>query len=264
MTHALHVFAAGLLLPLGFLLADPTPAPTTPATPASSQAALDNSLVSIKAPTQAAIGELVRLESLGGAVNTSWAIVPESADFELVEAGKRAMFSARSPGTWTIVLAGSSGSKVEIATATIRVASGPGPLPPPGPTPPGPTPPGPTPPGPTPPGPTPPDPTPDNTTAALIDRWADAVKSPALAADRKSLADAFDRVAAQISAGVLRSSNEIQVATRIENRKALGANVTAWERFFVTDLAGHLDKLEAAGNVDWGQVWRDIAEGLRR
>ncbi len=62
------------------------------------------------APDTCDIGQLVRLDARESRVDTiTWAIIPETDDFEVVDGGRRAFFSSRVGGEFLIILAGANG-----------------------------------------------------------------------------------------------------------------------------------------------------------
>jgi hypothetical protein len=78
------------------------------------------------APTSARIGELVRLDVSGSIAATfEWRLRPDSVDFEVYDAGARAVFSARKAGEYQFIVACAKGDTVDVAVHVVKVLAPP-------------------------------------------------------------------------------------------------------------------------------------------
>lgn len=82
----------------------------------------------IDAPSVADVGELVRFDaSKSNVEGMRWSIKPETPDFETIEQGRRAFFSAREHDagrTFLITIAGAKGGAAFLQHHTIEIAGG--------------------------------------------------------------------------------------------------------------------------------------------
>jgi hypothetical protein len=190
----------------------------------------------LDAPSSARVGELVRLDaSESSADSFKWVLVPESVDFEVYAEGRKAVFSARSAGTYQFVLAVSyknaDSSTVDVIVHTIRVLG-------------------------------PPDePSDVRDVEGHIAYW---LWNAQVSDDEKSaLAGAFDKVA-EMGLG---DAQAWIYETKRSVEAALGSAKPRWDSF-LKHLGGYMQQLGEAGVMieteEHAQIWREIAEALRR
>lgn len=206
----------------------------------------------IDAPKTGAVGELIRLDVTGSTAESfKWLLVPQSVDFEFYDGGKKAVFSARTPGSYMFIIACASGGTVDVVTHVVAIGDG-GVSPPTPPTPP------------TPPNPDDPIiPVPLSDLQSRIIKWCTDSKLPKLEASK--LAASFSSVASTIAAGVNTTPEQIVAATGEANRAALGTSIEAWIPV-LKNIQGDLKKESEAGNLQTAQqhqdMWTAIAKAL--
>lgn len=198
----------------------------------------------IKAPNEAKIGELVRFDvSASRAESFKWLLVPKSADFEVYNNGKRAVFSAREEGEYMFIVACAYKGTVAVTTHVVRVGN-PGPKP----------------------GDYPIVPKPDAGAgvAKWIPFWCSLTVRPEVEA--RKLAESFEGIASTISAGVNTTPGEIIKATSEANRQALGDSLEAWKPVLLS-LQNEFKNRANAGTLvsaeQHAEMWREVAKGLR-
>lgn len=77
------------------------------------------------APETCEVGELVRLDlSQSKAIGLIWQVIPASTDFEVIDGGKRAVFSSRVGGVYRFIIAGARGDVASLIHHEIIVAGG--------------------------------------------------------------------------------------------------------------------------------------------
>jgi len=189
------------------------------------------------APTVAEIGELVRLDLRGSkAVGVKWKVVPETTDLEIIDDGKRGLFSSRVPGTYTFIIAGARADMASLIHHEIVIAGG-QPAPGPGPAP-----------------------------VVPLDQkivaWSKTVKdypnkkthAAALASVFKKMADAPDI-----------KPEQILESTALANSAVLGGDLDKWVPF-LDEMGKELDARVAAKTLETREQYRDawlqIAAGL--
>lgn len=213
----------------------------------------------ITGPTGGQPGDLLILDaSESSAKHFEWAVVPTLSRDRLtimpIEDGKKCILVSV-PGQYTVILAVSTDAGVIMKKHVVTVSDYPGPGPNPGPEPKPPEPPRPQ-----------PDPEfPDGKydLAEKSYKWAKEVGDPGTA---QSLANNFDSVSAQISAGALKSMLDIQKATKDLNSVSLKGKEDKWGPF-TGPLKAELMKLNESGKLrsfdDHAIAWAEIAQGLR-
>ena len=193
----------------------------------------ETACVTVDAPQSCRIGELVRLDaSLSVADSITWILIPESVkDIEIYDSGRRAVFSARTPGEYRFIVACAKDGSVDVKTFTIT-ASGP-----------------------------PARPTTDDL-SAWIHYWMWSYELPRDQAD--ALAKSFSDLATR---GDLTEPQDWIKATAEANREALGDNITAWIPLLDKIGSALLKKAQDGALMTPEQhsaVWIEIAEGLRK
>jgi len=202
------------------------PQPSTPAGPSQNVAK-----IVITPPQSAKIGELIRLDaSASSASSFKW--VAPTPDFEAIDGGRKAVFSARSPGVYTFTLAVALDGTVDVVTFAIKVE---GPLQPP--------------------------------QTDSMEEWVSFWKAEmSLPKDKlEALAISFDKVALQ--ATTLAKPSEIIKATAQANRDALGADIDQFVPL-LQKIQTALQKMAQGGQLSTPEqhavVWQEIARGLRK
>ena len=190
--------------------------------------------VILKAPTKAKVGQLVVLDVSGSNANSfKWKLNQATSNFLVIDSGKRAVFSAETPGSYTFVIAGAKGDSVDVKVHTITVGDGTI------------------------------DPSQDMSTKVAA--WSEPVMSPTKKDDAVRLAKSFATVAGDIKDDT--TPDEIVEATKKSNRVALGDNLKNWEPF-LTQLQAELKAASAAGKLtdaaSHKKMWTSISDGLNQ
>lgn len=201
----------------------------------------------VKAPEKAVVGELVRLDvSESHADSFKWLLVPQTADFEVYDNGKKAVFSARSTGDYLFIVACALEDTVDVTTLVIKIEGS---------------------------DPVTPTPVEIPTVAKPADgasllEWIPywCSRSERSKAETLKLAQSFESVAAQISAGVLTDITEIVNTTSKANREALAGSVVDWLpvlQNIQNELKNRAETGVLATAEQHASTWREIAQGLR-
>lgn len=204
----------------------------------------------INAPSTGDVGELIRFDlSDSVAESFKWLRVPESVDFEVYANGRRAVFSARKPGEYMVIVACAYQGTVDVTTHTVIII-GPDPAP--------------LPPGPNNNYPVVPKPADGASLVVWMPYWCSSIQCPK--DETMRLAASFESIVATIAAGINTTPQEIIVATSTANRQALGESITAWMPV-LQNLQSALKTRSEAGIIvtaeQHAEAWREIAEGLR-
>lgn len=201
------------------------PQPSTPAGPSENVAK-----IVLTTPPAAKVGELVRLDaSKSNAASYKW--LAPTGDFEVIDGGCKAVFSAREPGTYTFTLAVALDGTVDVVTFQIKVE---GPLQPPQ----------------------------TDNLGEWVTYWKASMDLPK---DKvEALAISFDRVALQMT--TLAKPEVIIQETAKANREALGADLDKFVPL-LQKIQTALQKMAQSGQLTTPEqhavVWQDIARGLR-
>lgn len=200
--------------------------------PSAAQEPVPTAKIVLNAPSTARVGELVRLDASQSTADTfKWVLVPESVDFEVYAEGKKAVFSARSPGTFQFVLGIAKSGTVDVIVHTIHILG-------------------------------PPDePTDIRNVESHVAFWLWSVQ--ASDEEKQSLADAFDKVAemglGEAPAWIYETKRAVE--------DALGDAKPRWDTF-LKQLGGYMQQLGEAGVMiepdEHAQIWREIAEAIRK
>jgi len=222
--------------------------------------AVDEATIIVCSQEEGVVGELIRLDVSGSVAESfKWLLVPESADFEVYDNGKRAVFSARTPGEYMFVVACAFKDTVDVTTHVVVITDV-DPVKPDKPDKPD--------------DPDDPD-TPDgypviekpmegDPLSAWIPYWCSQSRLPVNEA--KQLAGSFESVAAMISAGVYTTPQEIIEATSEASKDALGERLKAWlpvlrplqDKFQLMAQNGELVTPE-----QHAETWRLVAKALK-
>lgn len=190
------------------------------------------------APSVAEVGELVRLDLRESkAVGIKWQVVPETPDFEIIDGGKRALFSSRGGGTYRFIIAGARGDIASLIHHEIIIAGGPVPTPGPGPTP----------------------------TIPLdqkVATWSKTVKDyPNKKTHAAALAGVFRKMADTKDV----KPEQILESTALANSAVLGVDLDKWVTF-LDEMGKELDAMVAANTLttreQYRDAWLSIATGL--
>jgi len=189
--------------------------------------------VVIEAPTKGRVGELIRFDlTQSEADSIKWLLLPESVDFEAYEDGRRAVFSARSPGDYMFIIAVAKGGSVDVVTHTVKI-EGP----------------------------------PERPEGQSLVDWIPYWLYPMQLDSNQALllAASFEEVASRITA--ISTPKGIIEATAEANRAALGDNLVTWKPLLAKIKATleHRAKNGTLATPDQHkETWREIAKGLRR
>lgn len=187
----------------------------------------------VDAPTRGKVGELIRFDlTKSTADSIKWLLRPESSDFESYDDGRKAVFSARTPGEYVFIIAVSKAGTVDVVTHTVTIEG-----PPEKPT------------------------TPD--LALWIPYWLYNMQLPK--EEALALAQGFELTASRITP--LSTPEGIIKATSEANHAALGASIGAWQPLLVKLQAAMKNRAEAGQLVTPEQhkeMWLEIARGLRK
>jgi hypothetical protein len=185
------------------------------------------------APDSARVGELVRFDvSASVADSFEWLLVPPSQDFEVYDAGRRAVFSARVAGEYRFIIACAKNGTVNVITHVVKVLG-------------------------------PPAQPATDSLAEWIPFWLWTYDLPR--AEKTALAASFEEVAARIDE--LKTAEDWIKATAESNRKALGPSIDNWGPM-LDKIGAALLKMAQDGRLmtpeQHQKVWLEIADGLRK
>lgn len=213
-------------LALLFCLAVPTLAP------AQEDPVVEAKVVLI-APSQARVGELVRFDASDSVADSfKWLLVPQSCpDFEVYDAGRKAVFSARMEGEYVFIVAVAKEGTVDVVRHVIKVV-GPPPMP---------------------------------VTDSLAEwipfwNWAEMLPQD----ECKALAASFEEIAARQDE--LTKPEDWLRATAEANRAVLGDRLPAWKPMLDkigTALRKRAESGALATPEEHAAAWLEVAKGLR-
>ena len=205
--------------------------------PIAGQDAVPEVGIVLRAQDECEVGELVRLDATESDVDgLTWQILPATPDFEIIEDGRRAFFSARGESagkSFLIIVAGAKGGQPYLTHHTIDVI---GVAPEPGP----------------------------ETLATTVRRWVRNVEEyEGRKVQGLALAQVFRKLATADDITV----EQILEATATANSAVLGDNLQKWLPF-LEPLGQELDTLTEAGKLctreDYKNVWLSIADGIEK
>ena len=193
----------------------------------------------LNAPTICEVGELVRIDLHDSTVVTTLLVVTIpglqiTEDFEIIEDGRRAMFSSREPGEYVVMVAGAKGDEPFLAYQRISVE-----------------------------GDTSANPKRPNL-GRQVSQWVRRVKPYEKRRDHgKALADVFRTTADQADVNV----DGMLEVTAHANSAVLASDFEKW-KVFLDGLEDALDKLieddQLQSREQYRTVWYDIAKGIER
>lgn len=198
----------------------------------------DTPQITLRAKKLCEVGELLRLDATESTVDgLTWQIIPKTNDFEVIENGRRAFFSSRTPGSeYLVILAGAKDGKAYLKHHKIRVR---GELPAPGP----------------------------KTIDLKISEWLDLVpESEFKKEDAIRVATAFEETASKLQAGEMDVDNMLE-ATAVANVVALGERLEDWKAFLTelgTEMQIYVDSGQLETREQFLEVWATVAKGLRQ
>lgn len=206
-----------------------TTAPVTPVTPAGPSENVAK--VVLLTPATAKVGELVRFDA-SGSMAAAYKWIAPTGDFEVYDAGRKAVFSARKEGTYQFTLAVAFNDTLDVKTFTITVEG-------------------------------PPTPPTTESLEAWIPYWKADMNLPK---DKlEALAVSFEKVSLQMT--TLTTPEAIIKATAEANRAALGADLPQFVPL-LQKIQVSLEKFAKTGTLKTPEqhaaVWQEIARGLRK
>lgn len=237
--------AAIVLISLDFRCGSDNPEPIPP----------DSPIAVITGPDESCAGDMVKLSSAGSiGLAFGWAVFPPEyeSSFFTMDNGQTAIFASSKPGSVTFLFIAASGSRMSIATHTLKNGDAPEPGPGPGP------------------GPNPP--TPDDF-KQLEKMTYDAVIRMVPSGNArndiaKKLSISMGAIATEIGSGLLTTPKDVREQTRKRNREAIGTDVVKEWQEWADWLAKQLASLETANKLssmsDYSKAWQAISNGLTR
>jgi len=187
----------------------------------------------VDAPTKGRVGELIRFDLTKSiAASIKWRLLPDSADFQVYEDGRRAVFSARTAGEYMFIIAAANGDTVDVVTHTVKIEG-----PPPKPE--------------------------SSSLAEWVPYWLYSMQlDPKTAIE---LAESFESVSDRITA--ISTPKGIIEATAEANRAALGDELETWKPL-LKKIQAALANQARAGTLatpdQHKETWLEIAKGLRK
>lgn len=230
--------ASIVLIALLPFLFHPEPIKTAKSSPIAIQEPAGEDLI-LNAPNVAEVGELVRLDLRESkAVGIKWKVVPETTDLEIIDGGKRGLFSSRVAGTYQFIIAGARGDAASLIHHEIIVAGG---QPTPGPG---------------------PGPAPVIPLDQKVAGWSKTIKDyPNKKAHAAAMAGVFRKMADTKDV----QPEQILEATALANSAVLGADLDKWVTF-LDEMGKELDTRVEAKTLETREQYRDawlqIAAGL--
>lgn len=185
------------------------------------------------APSQARVGELVRFDASDSVADSfEWLLVPQSCpDFEVYDAGRKAVFSARMEGEYVFIVAVAKEGTVDVVRHVVLVV-GPPPMPN------------------------------VDDLSQWIPFWNWAEMLPREQCEM--LAASFEAIASRKDE--LKTPEDWLKATAEANRKVLGDDIERWKPM-LDKIGAALRKRAETGALstpeEHAQVWLEVAQGLR-
>ena len=184
--------------------------------------------VVLVAPAEVAPSQLVILDAGESTADSiTWSCEPKTANWLVIDNGRRAVFSGAS-GEYLFIVAAAKGGSVDVKTHRIKITEG----------------------------------APDESLKAKIAEWAEPIQSPSKRDDLIRLSQSFASIASAVEVGGLSPEN-ILAATKTSNQAALGANAAYWQPLF-NELTAYL-QADAENLTDAPSLaakWREISAAL--
>lgn len=205
---------------------------------------LSNPNIVITAPLNCRVGELVRIDTAGSvATNFAWKVIPDTANFIVIEDAQAAHFSGEEGGTYTFIVSGvCPGNTACISTFTITVDSSgitfPNPL---------------------------------DIPSELDEKvlsWLDRVKSLTKRDEANRIGENFRRTARRIRDGILGENPASYIdETYRGSRSSLGSQTESWAPFFEglrMELNDRAVRGELSTPEEHTELWSEIGTILNR
>jgi len=216
--------------------------PSTPVDPLNPQTCAE---IIVDVVKEGKVGQLIRFDlSKSSGSMFKWKVIPTSQNLEIYESGRKAVFSADTPGEYTFIIAAALKDTVDVKTVIVKIGNESTPTPiivtPV---------------------------IPSSPLAAKITSWADMVNSPTKKTEAVKLADSFLSVANLIRApGGLSTPEDIIAKTATTNRTALGSQIAVWVPF-LTNLQTEMKTRSESGLLTTAEqhaiMWIEISTVLR-
>lgn len=205
--------------------------------PVAGQDEAEDPGIVLQAPDDCEVGELVRFNAVDSNVDgLTWRIIPPTPDFEIIEAGRRAFFSARNESagqSFLVIVAGAKDGVPFLKHHTIDIL---GDAPDPGP----------------------------ETLSSVVRRW---VRKVGDYEGRMSHGLALSGVFRKLATAEDIDIDQILEATATANSAVLGDDLDQWIPFF-EDLGQALDELKAdkklTTRAEYKIAWLAIADGIEK
>jgi hypothetical protein len=186
--------------------------------------------IQIKAPVDCEVGELVRIDARGSDVDSlAWNVLPATPDFEVVDDGFRAFFSARQGGKYLLIIAGAKDGKAFLHSQHLTVKSAP---------------------------------TPASGLTVKVRDWLKLLPPDVSEDDRKqklmAMAGVFRNIAEQPI-----NVDEIQKSTALSNSAVLGDSIKSWMPF-LDKLGLAVDAMTLETDEHYKTAWIEIADAFER
>jgi len=193
---------------------------------------VDNLDLKIDCPTTYSVGELLVLDASGSKIkDLEWVIFPSTANFSVN--GKRAYFSSSDNKTYTVVLSGTDGTKIDCLVIELKSKVQVGP---------------------------------EVAEEVVIDEYTEKIRlwlpTEYTKVDAYKLAQSFRSIGA-ISAANFNDLEAMILATVYSNKVALGDNLEAW-KMFLDKVQEDLSADPPASIAECAKRWDKIANALER
>jgi len=182
---------------------------------------------SVEVQRECEIGELVRMKVKGDVDGITWKIEPMTDDFEIIDDGRRAFFSARTGGDFVIIVAAAKGGKPFLFYDSLTVKGEPKIV---------------------------------TGLRGRVGRWLVPVQTPKKAGTLKAMAGVFRKLAGQPT-----TVDKMLEATALANSAVIGDEITAWVPF-LDKLGNELDDLVENKKLEtieqYKATWLEVADAL--
>jgi len=200
---------------------------------------------------EAEVGELIEIDLSESKARTfKWEIQPHTENCRIIECGRKMILSHGKRGRFKIFVACALDDTLDSAVIEIKVAGS---------------------------APTPddnddeddgednqPDP-PESELNQLVSNWVSEIDTPEKQSETRALAQSFRSVSAMVSAGVVKSLEDLIDMTKASNQTALGDSLDDWKPFS-DGLRKYLNKLGKEGELgdlqDHASIWEQIGDSL--
>lgn len=217
----------------------PVPGPVTPGPVEPVPTKPNGAEIVVIAPSEGEVGQLIRINVSGSKGQTfKWLCIPQDADFEVYDNGKKVCFSSSKVGVYTFIVA--SANDNELDSKIIIITIGQPVIEPPLP--------------------------PNSSLVVNVTSWVSTlVKSTDKKIEAAKLAASFRAIAVQIDSGDLNDVEKIVTATSAANKAVLKDSINDWVTF-LAQLQKELKVQAQAGTLvtveQHASIWKEIAKGL--